>query len=59
MNEKLAFLLLFFFLDKNDDDIRTHNEWYENYLELKTKKKEAIRNWRQSRSSLRNLLQTA
>lgn len=51
--------ILYIFTDKNEDDIRAHDEWYEKYLELKAKKKEAIRNWRRGRTPTRNTLQTA
>lgn len=48
-----------YFLDKSDDAIRSHDEWYHKYLELKAKKKEAIQNWRKGRTPLRSTIQTA
>lgn len=47
------------FLDKSEDEIRAHNEWYEKYLDLKMKKRLAIQNWRRSRTPVRTTLQTA
>ncbi|XP_055296953.1 coiled-coil domain-containing protein 112-like [Sitodiplosis mosellana] len=48
-----------FLVDKNEKEIRTHNEWYEKYLELKMKKRQAVQNWKRSRTPLRTMLQTA
>lgn len=36
-------------LDKTEEDIRKHNQWYMKYVELKEKKKIAIKNWNDSR----------
>lgn len=37
------------FVDKTEDDIKKHNQWYAKYVELKEKKKVAIKNWKESR----------
>lgn len=46
-------------IDKTVDEIQAHDEWYEKYLDLKIKKKQAILNWKRSRTPLRVTLQTA
>lgn len=50
---------LFYIPDKSEEVIRAHDAWYQKYLELKAKKKEAIRNWRRGRTPLRSSIQTA
>lgn len=59
LNRKLK--ILFFFrvliiisfvaidLDKSEEDVKKHNQWYVKYVELKEKKKAAIKNWKDSR----------
>ncbi|KAG4068407.1 hypothetical protein HA402_007927 [Bradysia odoriphaga] len=34
--------------DKTEEDIKKHNQWYIKYVELKEKKKAAIKNWKDS-----------
>ena len=55
----MEFKQCFHLIDKSEDEIRTHNEWHEKYLELKMKKRQAIQNWKRSRTPLRIMLQTA
>lgn len=39
------------FLDKSIEEIMAHLEWYETYMELKNKQKEAIEKWKQSKNT--------
>lgn len=39
-------------LDKTEEDVKKHNQWYVKYVELKEKKKAAIKNWKNSRMDL-------
>lgn len=45
----ILFLYFPFLSDKTEEDIRNHNQWYVKYVELKEKKRAAIKNWKDSR----------